>query len=358
MPPPTSGEVVGNQLSTGSIPMGDNGTTCQMTLALENGTLTLTFNNVNAPGAFKLADLSITAFQPSQIGIGCQYGGYQVPAQRLDMESSWIVNRSVLELRMGGLPFPHGGRDGEWRYRHAVRPDGVTPLDHQAITDFLAYEARHARHVEVIADPALSGWERWRAPEARPDPGAFPTQCCTHVYPGGCTAELVCHGAPAAAAARILADGMLRPATAVTGRSARDLAAESTWGEPADYFEHVMLANGRCTAPEAVACSRMLGRDLTPSDLRPGYPPAVRFYFGWRALAAHPCARFDGVHPVKILGDLRLDDSLIAVVAHASQRHLFAAIPGRLADRVAFVDIDRPSPQDWAVAALTRAASP
>jgi hypothetical protein len=269
--------------------------------------------------------------------------------------SARISSMTVLELRMGGLPFPHGGQGGEWRYRHAVRPDGPTPLDHQAVTDFLAYEAGHGRHVNVVADPALTGWEGWRAPEVRPDPGAFPAQCCTHVYPGGCTAGLVCHGTPAAAAARILAGGMLRPATAVTGRSARDLAAGSTWGEPADYFGHVMLANGRCTAPEAVACSRVLGRDLTPSDLRPGYPPAVRFYFGWQALAAHPGARFDGVHPVKILGGVRLGDPLIAVVVHASQHHLITVGAGRLRDRVAFVDIDRPSPQDRAAAAFTAA---
>jgi hypothetical protein len=80
----TSGEVVGHQVSTGSIPMGANGTTYQMTLALENGNLTLTFNNVDAPGAFKVASLSVTSFQPSQVGIGYQYSGYQVPAPATD----------------------------------------------------------------------------------------------------------------------------------------------------------------------------------------------------------------------------------------------------------------------------------
>jgi len=160
---------------------------------------------------------------------------------------------------------------------------------------------------------------------------------------------------PAAAAARILADGTLRPATAVTGRTARDLAAASTWGDPADYYEHVMLANGRCTAPEAVACSRVLGRDLTPADLKPGYPPAVRFYFDWQTLAARRDARFDGVHPVKIHGDLRLGDVLVAVVVHASQHHLLTASAGRFRDRFAVVNADRPAPQDWAVAAAAAA---
>jgi hypothetical protein len=265
------------------------------------------------------------------------------------------MDRSVIELRVGGLPHPHGGLDGEWRYRHAVGPDGPTPLDHQAVTDFLAYEGGHGRRVDVIADPDLSSWRTWRPPDVRPDPGAFPVQCCTYVYPGGCAAGLVCHGAPATAAARILADGALRSATAVTGRSARDLAAASTWGEPADYFNHVMLANGRCTAPEAVAYSRVLGRDLTPADLSPGYPTAIRFYFRWQSLAGHPGARFDGVHPMKILGGLHLDDGLVAVVAPASQRRLITASAGRFQDRIAFLDIGRPGPQDWAVAAFAAA---
>jgi hypothetical protein len=65
--------------------------------------------------------------------------------------------------------------------------------------------------------------------------------------------------------------------------------------------------------------------------------------------------RFDGVHPVKILGGLWLDDALIAVVAHASQRRLITASAGRFLDRVGFVDIDRPGPRDWAVAAFTAA---
>jgi len=265
------------------------------------------------------------------------------------------VTRSVLELRSGGLPYPHRGADGAWRYRHALRPEGPTALDRQAVTDFLGYEASHGRRVEVVADPGLADWRAWPA-APRPNPGAFPTQCCTHVYPSGCTARLVCHGTPAAVAARVLADGALRCAAAVTGRPAAELAEASTWGEPPDYFEHVMLAGGRCTAPEAVAASRACGRDLVPADLRPGYVPAVRFYFDWLALARLPGARFDGVHPVKIHHELRLDEVLVAVIVHASQRRSVAAAAGRFSDRLAVISIERPSPQSWATEALSTGA--
>jgi hypothetical protein len=264
-------------------------------------------------------------------------------------------DQSILELRVGGLPFPHGGADGEWRYRHAVRPEGPTALDHQAVSDFLSYEAVHGRHVNVSADPALSHWDNWRPPQVRPRPGAYPTQCCTHVYPRGCTDRLVCHGTPARVAAQILTSGVLRSATEVSGRAPSDLAAASPWGEPADYFEHVMFANGRCTAPEAVAYGRVLGRDLIPTVLRPGYPPAVRFYFDWEALADRSDARFDGVHPVKVYKSLPLDYLLIAVVAHHSKRVSVEEASGRFQGRLVILNIEHPSPEEWATEATAAA---
>src|SRR2546423_694104 len=266
------------------------------------------------------------------------------------------MRRSVLELRVGRLPFPHAGPDGEWRYRHAVRPEGPTPFDHQAVADFLNYERTNGRSVTVVADGSLSDWETWRPPTHRPRPGAFPGQCCSHAYAAGRAPDLVCPGASAAAASRVLDQGVLLAATAVTGRQGADLAAKSTWGEPADYFDHVMLANGKCTAPEAVALSRSLGRDLVPSDLRPGYPPAVRFYFHWQTLAARPDAQFDGVHPVKMQQRLPLDEALVAVVVHAGHRGpVERSIPGSLHDRLIVLAVDDPTPDGWATAALIAA---
>lgn len=266
-----------------------------------------------------------------------------------------MVPLSVLELAVGGLPYPHGGPDGEWRYRHAVRPEGPSPFDHQAVADFVIYESAHGRGVSVLAEDALSDWEAWRPPPKRPSPGSFRTQCCSDSYADGCRSRLVCHGASAATAAQILDSGALLAATAVTGREGADLAAKSTWGEPPDYFDHVMLANGRCKAPEAVGLSRSLGRDLVPSDLRPGYPPAVRFYFHWSELAARPGAAFDGVHPVKMYQRLALE-TLVAVVVHADhQRILARSIPDRLRDRLVVLDVTNPAPDQWATASLIAA---
>ena len=234
-----------------------------------------------------------------------------------------------------------------------VRQTGSGPL-----ADFLAYERAHGRSVRVSADPAVSDWRSWQPPVERPAPGAFPIQCCTDVYSEGCSAELVCHGTTAAVAAQALAEGRLRSAVSATGRSPHALAAAGTWGEPPDYFEHVMLANGRCTAPEAVAHSRRLGRDLVPFDLKAGYPPAVRFYFAWEALAARPDARFDGAHPVKVAGELPLEELMVAVVVQSAQLHVVApAIPARLRRRLIVLEYERPRPEQWATAAIKAASA-
>ena len=269
-----------------------------------------------------------------------------------------MTTTSVLELAVGGLPFPHGGPDGEWWYRHAVRPEGPSPSDHQAVADFLSYETAHGRAVTVVADDALADWETWCLPAERPSPVLFAHQCCSDAYPDGCGSGLVCHGASAAVASVILDQGELLAATALTGCAGTDLAARSTWGEPPDHFDHVMFANGRCRAPEAVALSRFLDRDLVPSDLHRGYPPAVRLYFRWTTLAARRDASFDGVHPVKIQHRLALDEALVAVVVHSGSRDIVApSISTRLRDRLVVLDLDDPAPDEWADAALVAAES-
>lgn len=262
--------------------------------------------------------------------------------------------RSVLQLVIGGVPFPHGDPDGTWRYRHAVRREGPTVLDHQMLADFFAYENAHQRTVSVEPAPSLDDWKSWRPPVVRPNLTATPIQCCTHAFEQGCASELVCHGTTPTAAIEILRTGELLPSTRVTGRSAAELASDSTWGEPPDYFDHVMFAHGRCTAPEAVAASRMLGRDLVPDDLHPGYAPAVRFYSRWADLLNLPNARFDGVHPIKIHGGLRVPDVVVAVVVHADQADavLVDAPPWA---HIVVLDIPTPTPAEWASAALEAA---
>jgi hypothetical protein len=259
------------------------------------------------------------------------------------------ASRSILRLAVGGLPAPARLPTGEWCYRHAVRPPGtLSELDRQTIVDFLDYETSYGRSVGIEWDgihPDLS------APARRPHPGLIAKQCCTHAYPLGCGGALVCHGTTVQAAADVLRTGALLAGTERTGSDPVALATQAGSWDPPDYFDYICMANGSCTAPEAVAESRRHDRYLVPSDLQPGYPPAVRFYFRWERLLTHPNVRFDGVHPVKIAGHLDLDEYLTVVVVHSSQAPEIGEVPRRLAQRVAVVDLPTPSAPVWALAA-------
>ncbi len=124
---------------------------------------------------------------------------------------------SVLELAVGGLPLPHGGPDGEWRYRHAVRPDGPSPLDHQVVADFLSYERAHGRRVTVVADERLSP-EHVAAPIPAAEPRVFPNAVLhRHLRRRVRIAPCLSRRA-GAVAVEILGRGALLAATAVTGR--------------------------------------------------------------------------------------------------------------------------------------------
>jgi hypothetical protein len=124
-------------------------------------------------------------------------------------------------------------------------------------------------------------------------------------------------------------------------------------GRPPDYFDHVMLASGKCTAPEGVAVSRSLGRDVQSPDLRAGYECAVRFYFRWSELAKRDDARFDGVHVLKVMHQIELEEALVAVVVHANKRGtVLPRVHPSIRDRVVLLESQSPTPGEWASAAL------
>ena len=108
-------------------------------------------------------------------------------------------------------------------------------------------------------------------------------------------------------------------------------------------------------APEAVAMSRRLGRDLVPADLRRGYALATRLFVDWDELVAHAAHRFDGVHPVKIKDSLDLEPYLRAVVVHRAEAAELGKLPGWAQQRLVVLDTDVSTPAEWASAALVAA---
>jgi len=91
-----------------------------------------------------------------------------------------------------------------------------------------------------------------------------------------------------------------------------------------------------------------------PADLRPGYPPAARFYFRWDDLCGLGGAVFDGVHPVKVRDEVPLARHLVALVIPEDADGFEA--PASYRDRVRRMPAERPSPEVWATGAARQAA--
>ncbi len=97
---------------------------------------------------------------------------------------------------------------------------------------------------------------------------------------------------------------------AATGRSLGGVLL----GEPEDYDDYVMFSPPSAIGGEMVANAQRLGRLWEPSAIG-SYVPGVRLYFDRRKLEMLPGTTFDGVHALKVLGKVGLDDKLSAVAS-------------------------------------------
>ena len=186
-------------------------------------------------------------------------------------------------------------------------------------------------------------------------------RCCASYHSGGCDPTLVCHAAPLSVAQEIVVTGAILSRSVLTAAPPEAVARTSSWGEPADYFEYVMLANGNCVAPDAVAASRQSGRDLVPDDLRDGWHPGVRFFFDPERLAEHSRAAWDGVHTIKVQDGLELEPYLVAIVAPSATldgSRFSLDTPGWMRDKVSYLDPGKYHDlSEWSAEALKQALS-
>ena len=74
----------------------------------------------------------------------------------------------------------------------------------------------------------------------------------------------------------------------------------------------------------------------------------MRFYFRYDVLVNHPGRVFDGVLPMKIKDEIDLDAWVEAIIIPASLKNrLEGKIPGKLQDRVIYVEHTAEDIWDW-----------
>ena len=240
-------------------------------------------------------------------------------------------------------------------YKNLSSYPQVSDWEKRNIIEFVEYEQSHGRDCEIECENANTLGEIHRALQDRevyqntPRPVLL-TECTACPHRKGCVTEFVCHTTSAENAVKILQCGSLLSAVKARNIPVSELMAESrnAAGDPADYFEYVMLAWGNCQAGDRLVMERKLGRFPDETDLSVNFTPGVRFYFRYDELAKHPGCTFDGVLPMKVKDEIILKDWLCAMVVPEELREIIApAIPEELIDRVKYVENDCTDIWDW-----------
>lgn len=231
----------------------------------------------------------------------------------------------------------------------------VTDWEIRTLIEFIEYEQSHGRTCEIecedkeLLQRILEAFRHKEQYLSEPRP-ALLTECTACPYRKGCVTEFVCHTTSPENAEKIFASGKLLSALRARGIPVAELMAEkrNAANDPADYFEYIMLAWGNCQAGDRLVMERKLGRFPDERDLGTDFTPGVRFYFRYDVLVNHPGRVFDGVLPMKIKDEIDLDAWVEAIIIPASLKNrLEGKIPGKLQDRVIYVEHTAEDIWDW-----------
>lgn len=256
-------------------------------------------------------------------------------------------------IKIGGFEFTEVW-DGVL-YKKLSNYPHISDWEKRTIIEFAEYENSHGRECQIECENANTLAEVHYALQNReayrntPRPILL-TECTACPYRKGCVTEFVCHTTSAENAVKILQCGSLLSAIKARKTTVEELMAESrnAAGDPADYFEYVMVAWGNCQAGDRLVMERKLGRFPNETDLSIGFSPGIRFYFRYEDLVKHPGCTFDGVLPMKIKDEIILKDWLYAIVVPEELRDTIEpVIPDELADWVIFAENDCRDIWDW-----------
>lgn len=231
----------------------------------------------------------------------------------------------------------------------------ITDWELRTIADFIKYEAMNGRSCEIDCEDEtiLKALERINTDPEKyksvPPPQKI-TECTACPLRRGCETKFVCHTAPVENALNIFKTGSLLSAVRARGLSAAQLKKESrnAAGDPEDYFDYVMFAWGNCQAGDRLVMERKLKRFPTDEDLGKKLTPGVRFYFRYDDLSAHPNAVFDGVLPVKVKDEVKLQGLVYTIIIPEAERSSFEnVIPDELRSKVHYIKNDCADIWEW-----------
>ena len=229
-------------------------------------------------------------------------------------------------------------------YKNLSEYPTPTAWELQSVFDFIAYEKANGRTCEIEAEKpivaAIDAYQSvYESGKRVPCPRRL-TECKACPTYKGCMTDFVVHTTSCENAEKVFACGSILSSVRARKKSAEELAneARNAAKDPPDYFEYILFNWGNCQAGDRLVMERALGRFPKEEDLSIGFSPGVRFYFRYEDLAKHSSACFDGVLPLRIKDELKLEDHLFAAIIPAEQRKKIESyIPEKLKSRVHYL---------------------
>lgn len=231
----------------------------------------------------------------------------------------------------------------------------VTDNEMKDIIDFISYEEKHGRDVEIVCDNdeilsfvknEIKNKEKYKN---TPRPKII-TECTACPKRKGCMTDFVCHTAPFENAIKILKCGSLLSALNARKVPVEVLIREdrNAANDPEDFFHYVMLAWGNCQAGDRLVMERKFNRNPTEEDLSINLTPGIRFYFKYEDLEKHPKAIHDGFLPIKVEDEIVLSDYVYAIIIPEEYKVTFEPlIPDNLKSRTHFIKNDCKDVWEW-----------
>lgn len=202
----------------------------------------------------------------------------------------------------------------------------------EKIAAFCAYEKMHHRQTQIICqDKVISRAINQYLQDYSgqfPFTPSQPKVASTYAISGQAVySNWLSHVCTVDTAVAIFKSGKLLSAVKAFQLTAKELVCDprNAAGDPADYFEYVMLGWSNTSSGYRLAMERLLGHLPNDRELNEAFIPGVSFHFDYEEVTSLDHYLFDGYHPAKVKDELPLT-YLKACIIPQEQASLFEGI--------------------------------
>lgn len=118
-------------------------------------------------------------------------------------------------------------------------------------------------------------------------------------------------------------------------------------GDPADYFQYVMLGWSNTTSGYRLAMERLLEREPTKDELGPLFVPGVSFHFKYDDIIESDGYVFDGYHAAKVKDEISLNKLYLCIIPEDKREVIEPLVPSYLVPKVFYLKYDGDGLSAW-----------